>query len=549
MHIKLPLISRFRWLGSLLLIMSTCTTRSTDRTQINQVDSLKTGFDVNDLSVLFPMPKSSEQLGELLKGDSRLLDGTLLWDESIFKQVIASALKKGPKALEMTVNGNKILTEGPGIDLKFANFDFTDRGDQLNSLGNWRVVSFRFDPCAPVLLPLIINSSSGQKSLDPRCLTQIRLVLQPVAPGKSEFSNTPTAPDFAAHLIFGFPVSDATILAKKLLALKTETSTGKALGVHPAMAKSDDFSKEFSRSMRVFLQNTLSAKNLQAVAFLGLANTLQPWVFFAGRVTHSADGMPLKFEMVPQKFGANLVAKQVFDTSDRAGTGNAVAPKFGDTRISTAPFFKQVVEENRMTLDSKVGNQKAADVIAEIENPDLSSLLPQDQDNTMHRDCVSCHTSTALINRLQEDENGQVIPNNIDFFINSPKRFSAFKDPKYKGITGLVNSKITPTGPWDIRNFGYVAGSDHPSISMRTLNETIAVTALTNELLGLENPAKNLNCSELLVWKCLLNKDNEGNCMKQHCSPKTDLEIVSSSQDDDNVLSLRSSGQKTNQRK
>jgi hypothetical protein len=135
-----------------------------------QAASPITPLSVNDVSWLFPAPKS---LDDLISMDDLSTNGAPIWSDSAFRQFITIA--SGP--------AGRVTGSDQQIDLPAA----------VWSKRAWYIAAVHFDPSAPGFTSEI-RDQFGQEF-------QIRLVVQPVirnADGTFKFY------DVAAHLVFEF---------------------------------------------------------------------------------------------------------------------------------------------------------------------------------------------------------------------------------------------------------------------------------------------------------------------------------------------------------
>jgi len=149
----------------------------------------RTEWNVNDVSIMFPLPRDGEQ-DQLL----RMTDGSGLWPEAAFKLF-------GDPA-----TGMPFLIEGPGRDQLYPKL---------------RVTSVRIDPCFDEPDPATATS----------CRRQVRLVAQPLEDSGAAFL------DASIHLFYEL---DDAAFVKLLVAVRAVGLGGSgpaALGVHPTLAR------------------------------------------------------------------------------------------------------------------------------------------------------------------------------------------------------------------------------------------------------------------------------------------------------------------------
>jgi hypothetical protein len=223
-------------------------------------------FDVNDISYLWPVPATKEDVARLISVDEQLADGTSqIWPKAAFEKVIQTAT-----TVEVTNSAGRQNT------ISFGAF-----GGQFVLPNTWKVAGFRVDPSAPgcdVQLIAIFGSTP-----------QIRLIVQPVTVNDA---GAVIVHDVTAHLVFNFVKGDGQPAApdkEKFLEIVNDlkelkaacaaagVSTARGLGVHPGFERNVP---GFAEKVRSFLKKHLAEERLGAVAFMGLEPP-EPWIFFA----------------------------------------------------------------------------------------------------------------------------------------------------------------------------------------------------------------------------------------------------------------------------
>lgn len=375
------------------------------RNLLSPVKLSRPKLDMNDVSILFPLPSEAKK-AMLLPMNANGGRGEL-WPQDVFTKVISKA-----KGL------------GVGMDNGLSVISFTDAING-QSRGNWRVVSMRYDPCAPML------SNTDIKN----CIVQLRLVVQPVAFGNTA-SATETA-DMTAHLIYHLEAADNARIARELLDIKqaSPVSTSGPLNVHPGLASTNG-NLAFAAQVNAFITRNMGAANLKRIAFMGTQNG-DPWIFFSGDL--KADGSYVVFN-IPN---INNKAMATF-----AGSEFKPAPARGSD--STFDF-----------MQDKTASQIVANAFLRIENPDIHSVE--------QIDCVSCHTTTALRQAQSSDFD--------DFVRSNPNAFRVPADVSGGMVPGLASTR-TDNGIYVVRNFGYFFKV--PQAGNRTANDSSASAAFAN---------------------------------------------------------------------
>jgi len=242
-----------------MLVTSYCSALSTVQAQVNQLDA-------NDITILFPMPQTVQEVDELINADS-----------------LSNA--QGEAVIE-----NSDLAQIIGVSETFANV----RGrnirlvPEIKDISTWKIAGIRFDPSAPGSSPEVIDAFGS--------IPQIRLVMQPVT--NSGFVRVH---DVAIHLIYDYivgreagapgsvpksiPDEEATHeIVKDLIALKascesTGIDTNVPLNVHPCLQNN---SASFKSEIVAFLNKHLDRRKFNSSAIMGLDNGgPEPWVFLS----------------------------------------------------------------------------------------------------------------------------------------------------------------------------------------------------------------------------------------------------------------------------
>ena len=407
----------------------------------NQPQSAATtsSFDVNDLSILYPLKKRHQQddPGRLVK----LTDGEIgLMSQQQFRAIL-----------------NNFKTNF-GLDF----FGGGAQAEVMNSLDKWALVGLRIDHCARFQLT------------DP-CKDEIRVVAQPVDNLDS------TTGDFAMHLIYKPKVTAGHLLGKMIRIREQFAQTanknltiGKPLGVHPILAK-EGLDSPFARALRdEFILKELSANNLIEVAVSFIEpNRLQPWVFFSASTNDL--GRPLannifmfdpgttanncgveRGRMVCRKdFGSGRIVDTLQKT---AGNPNGNTPS-GFTP-NGAPYLDDFLtltlqDPDPRTFNSAKKNEAMwARVFNTIENPNLTTVLSTN--------CTACHRTLT-----DRDRFAGIL--NLD--TTGP---GSFQPAGNSGCTpGKEQEKTGSIKTFNIRVFGYLHSD--AMISQRVVNETLQV--------------------------------------------------------------------------
>jgi hypothetical protein len=413
-------------------------------------------FDVNDLSYLWPVPKTAEDVKGLISGDAAGADGRRMWPEAVFKTLIATAP-------QIAVQGSS----GKTFQISFKPFEqaFADPA-------TWKVASFRVDGSAPGGHSPFVSVFGSTP--------QLRIVLQPVT---IDGTGAVKVHDVTAHLAFSYtkpgppptpgvfpaavPDKDAfRAMLEDLRQLKAASAAGGAatagpLRVHPGLQARVP---GFADKIKAFLVQRAAQGDLRDLAFMGIEPN-EPWIFFA--MHKRADGV---FERVrPQSLGGSDAQMLTFKGGTHVmpvpATTN-VSPK-DKQGVATAPLFPLTPESAFGTpAVGSAARPTLQDIPDIIANPRMAHVL-----NT---DCVSCHTETTRRRLLK-----------------LPAGDGQFKYALPAGISGVDEGHL-PSTRWNVRNFGWgpAPGGVMPTISMRTANEAAEAAEFVNrEYFGAASPA------------------------------------------------------------
>ena len=350
-------------------------------------------IDVNDITILFPLPKEMADLDKLITIESlENLQGVSVLPANDLTNILSVA--------------ETVAVRNRRIKLKPI----------IKEVDAWKIAGIRFDPSAPGGSQNMISSFGS--------MPQIRLVIQPVT-----FDGALEVHDVAVHIIYdyveeriageagtiskGVPDSQKTkdivegLLALKSVCEEAGIDTNVPLNVHPCLGSDV---AGFSNEVEEFLRKHLDHKRFNTGAVMALHNGgPEPWLFFSiqrdadsGQFTPIpspglapfTDPEPKITQMVsfidspkvqPVPSTTNLLpinSSVVIPVSQRRGV--STAPLFTNSIPLTSPAEIGIDGSGRAVFDDEIKNGDVADIIA---NPTLSHFF-----NT---DCVSCHTETT----------------------------------------------------------------------------------------------------------------------------------------------------------
>jgi len=435
-------------------------------------EQLSRVLDVNDVSVLFPL------------GSDGAPTPAIAVDETLLKAKHFSTLVKTmtgttlPKEQQGLTNDQGTVAESGSLDKK-----------------NWKVVGFRFDPCAPGigLPPAAINAFSRGQG----CLVQLRLIAQPFVAGKGKaFQDV----DTTAHLIYQIgsaPLKGADAASKdaalasatlsdgkttlssvidRLVAIKLSSAnskkakfvtSGEPLGPHKGL--NDPATAQLVSS---FVSDLVKLSTSRGIAFMGLrGGSFEPWIFAAGAIKAEDDDwhvldsgkVPAPFTPVETLGFVAVQAPSVANVFPLPNKGTlTTAPLFGSPLRDVDTAGKPAVDKDGKPILTAPTSPAAGD-------PTLAFKVEHTNTNFFTTDCVSCHSSSARVFALK-------LGNGAEFN-------SRVRPPQ--NVTAYVTAANAQTSKWNTRNFGYftsaIAGvTSQPTVSQRTANETAEIVEWVN---------------------------------------------------------------------
>jgi hypothetical protein len=298
-----------------------------------------TAFDLNDVSVLWPLPKKVAERKELVSPADVGNLGTLL-PRSIFDATYH------PREVDFT----EVITRDEAYE------------------SATKVVAMRFDPCPPAAMVAV------------PCHPMIRLVFQTLLP--SDDHPKFGALDAALHAIYVVPEKDVPAIVGELSALKAQSiapTTNVPLEPHPTLVK-QGLGGDFGKSVREFILRHAGEKNLVGTAEVVVASASHSsWIFSAFNVVKgkAVQRIPLPNIRIDPASEDDGRSQTFESTSDPPATGQ-------QNLMPTFELFQKIESGEGKPTDAEVA--AAIDPTFGVENPSKATL-----DNG---DCVSCHRST-----------------------------------------------------------------------------------------------------------------------------------------------------------
>jgi hypothetical protein len=422
-------------------------------------------LDVNDVSFLWPVPKSAEEADALISLADEAADGPIM-PPALFKALIDTA-----KKVSVKVNATE-------DSISFPDSAFEDPK-------TWKVAGIRINPTALGSNPEMVAMAE---------VPGIRLIVQPVLVSGSEARPQ----DFAAHVVFNYilpiescgrvrPDTEAFgRIVQDLRQLKKDLAVPASpdnalLNVHPGFLRDPDV---LTGKLRDFLKKHLASKNLDkskeaAVSFMGIPGaTRQPWIFFKVKLDTAAG--TAEQGKVSGQFKTARPRSQMLTFTPPNSRGGVFPEPLSPRDLADAntamlfppPRPASWLEEPLFpeTTNPKLTCWQRRDVADIVAHPQLTT--------TLTTDCVSCHTESTLRHKMGlKSQPG-----------------TAFALPV--GISG-VSPAVLPRDSWNLRNFGWGRNEDntseapkgfHPTVSQRAANEAAESADFINKMYPIPSP-------------------------------------------------------------
>ena len=402
-------------------------------------------LDVNDISFLWPVPKTKADVDALISLNDQIADSKIFPDELL----------------------EKLIIEAKTVSVGTAHIRFPDEA-QFKKPITWKVAGIRVNPSALGTRPEVLKQIG--------IVPGLRFIVQPVTMDGDKVH----IHDFAAHVVFNFiqnqappflPDNEAfdSLIAglgdiKAFLQQSGVSTANQELNIHPAFAKNVP---GFTDKLRSLLKAHLKRQRLAVVSFMGVPSQFEPWIFF--KVTVLPDGT-LKREQVSGRFNSSdqptsqMLSFNTGAKVEPAPVLDAAAPTkaFG---ISTSPLFSNDVGSH---LDDKLFPAGAPGPIAPLKIRDVADMIANPAfHNTATTDCVSCHTETTR---------RKIVPG----LTSQPG--IAFRQP---ADISKVAAAVLPGDKWNLRNFGwgfnFGARTFAPTITQRAANEAAESAEVINK--------------------------------------------------------------------
>lgn len=430
-----------------LVLISTLFTFS-----ISATASQSPGFDVNDISVLFPLHREQAYPAIDLGTHPELLSNEIL-----------------SEVLKFEFPDKNLL------DLPYPNMEILARRER------WKLTSFRLDGCSDTFKHLDIpNTSFFELSQNgSQCQPRLRLILQP-------FNGFGQPLVSALHLNYRLSADEFKQSIVALQKLRDESrklytnTAGQPLAIHPGLAAEiqtlqNQNSGALATVLSQFIKNVPNVSSLELVT-MTLSTDSRHWKFVGGYVK---DGHWIRFVT---RLSRSLYAS---DLSADLGVEELVcnfyeichsSPQYSQmsmqllTRIFRPDFAK------RPELERKVS-----------ETLILAEAVDSTRNHFFSTNCISCHESSNYRNREQ-------------------LLLETTSQEQPAGITPYTWGKYVSELPSAVINFGY--DGTHPRVSTRTAAESTHVADQINRSLGFANPGYTPK-DHSAFWQCLMASNSE----------------------------------------
>jgi hypothetical protein len=247
---------------------------------------------------------------------------------------------------------------------------------------------------------------------------------------------------------------------------------------------------------------------LALVAANILGKETRGWGFVAGVVKNG------RWIPVLQKYGKDgpevAMQRQSVSVSPEFGLIEPVIP------VNQRPSFGPILNVGAaLTLAHHEGKTPPAtslpirewDAIHSVVDTRTTGLLPVQQLDVRHVDCISCHRVNAYAFTALD------IPSIVPMWAEELARIPSLAKTDL-GTPFLAHEVIKNTNSWNTRAFGH--HHELPSVSLRTLTESLEAAQHGNEILGRTSRVWK-QCDVKAAWKCLL--EAKPHCVSTHCIP------------------------------
>lgn len=515
-------------LATILGISFGCQKKSGSKTLDDSVAKPAVGLDVNDVSILFPLPHSVEAIQKMLPVNFVNADGQTSLTPTIFETMLKS-------------HDKEIEVEGKKVNLKSSSkFDGVDRQitpgqfGPYNQIADWKIVAMRFDPCAPTPVHNLRGKglATPRDRFDPEaCLIQLRLTAQPVIDAKREkVGGIVAVGDYAIHMLFALNEDAARTIYRELVAFKQDCgdlTSSTPLMQHPCLVKENNktgVEGPFHQQIQGLIKR--NAKNLIGTAMMATHNGDDPWSFMNGTIEkgefkHQKIDAVTKDDPATFKRNKDGVLLEPFSNGwfQQIAFFNVSGGQGLNIRVSPAPLPEKA---NTFLLNEyNIRQQQSAEVFAKtaaLENPLMNDFFSTD--------CGSCHAAQHIFSQLaglntsslavdiwlaDQTISRDVLAGGTSTIAQYHKIWTQAEIPNaylHDGPYSQASDNVTRKAvqkrgagfPNSLVHFGYI--QDTTRVSQRVINESILTAKMANAFYG-EGREPPVRCSQKELKLCM----------------------------------------------
>lgn len=414
----------------------------------------KKGFDVNDISILFPIYSGKSYPSINIQNFPQLISQQIMLD---------------------------ILTfENP--DKKIENLPYAN-SEVLAKRERWQVTSFRYDKCGDVFE--VKDSSLSDiyflSKASNRCQSRLRVVIQP-------FNSFGQSLATAIHLIYKLSAEADHEVIETLFKIKNESEGYHAftdsipLGIHPGLVaeqlqKSPNSKGIIESTIEELFSRTIKSDFLE-LATLIITVEARHWKMVGGLVKGNhwkrfvTDFNNLQYSTGSQDLGIEELSCNFYD----------MCKSLPQTDSSNLVLLTKIFRPDSVK-PPEIEKQNS-------ETTKLAEFVDSPKTGFFSTNCISCHESSNYRSRT---------------VLYDPDLWQ-----KIKGLTPFTWRGLVSESPASVINFGY--DGIQAKISTRTASETVVAADRINRELNFENPG--FKPTDIGVfWKCMMAIGSNANCL------------------------------------
>ncbi len=409
------------------------------------------GFDVNDVSILFPLAIGKPHPAISIANTNGLLPIAIL------NQVLRFEDRTTP------------IDRLPYVD-----------SDSLALPDHWFVTSFRFDPCGEtfnhgeIFLPKSGESIWRLTAIN-KCQPRLRIVTQPF-----NMLGQPTAT--ALHLVYKLDAATAGGFMEGLESIKLSIpspyrTSGLPLMIHPGLSAEVTSAGNLKKktpvgaTIKTVLNKILVNAKLELVT-MTINMSVRHWKMVGGYVENNAWKRfvtPFNEALYDLNGGESIRPGEEELTCDFHSRCVSKPNQIEDTTFNTLTYLFRSLPDGRPR--SVIPSEAIQTISENIDNPKTTQLF-----NT---NCLSCHESGNHRNRER-------------LLVNESLPL---------GVTPFTTRRFTSDEALNVLNFGY--DGTYARVSTRVASESVVVTNYINYLRNVKNSGLTVTDVQRF-WKCLM---------------------------------------------